>query len=194
MWPSRDLILASFVITFTSQIIEYTVIIFCIIFYYKLFISKNYWHKLKCYPFTPFSKNLWHTEKKDIEHVHSPSISLTAMTRSFLSANWKARLWPSVKAMLLNCIRNSAAILSVSCGSKLALYKRENVINEQEEVLYIVLQINKKMNFIKKFTYIHVSIFADKLCMPIICKHHNMSEFDETYVTESPIIDIYNIS
>lgn len=49
------------------------------------------------------------------------------------------------------------------------------------------------MNFIKKFTYIHVSIFADKLCMPIICKHHNMSEFDETYVTESPIIDIYNI-
>lgn len=126
------------------------VIIFCIIFYYKLFISKNYWHKLKCYPFTPFSKNLWHTEKKDIEHVHSPSISLTAMTRSFLSANWKARLWPSVKAMLLNCIRNSAAILSVSCGSKLALYKRENV-NVQEEVL---LQINKKMNFIKKFTYI----------------------------------------
>lgn len=94
--------------------------------------------------------------------------------------------------MLLNCIRNSAAILSVSCGSKLALYKRENV-NVQEEVLYIVLQINKKMNFIKEFTYIHVSIFADKLCMPIICKHHNMSEFDETYVTESPIIDIYNI-
>lgn len=49
------------------------------------------------------------------------------------------------------------------------------------------------MNFIKKFIYIHVSIFADKLCMPIISKHHNMSEFDETYVTESPIIDIYNI-
>lgn len=35
--------------------------------------------------------------------------------------------------------------------------------------------------------------FADELCMPIICKHYNMSAFYEIYVTESPIIDIYNI-
>lgn len=81
--------------------------------------------------------------------------------------------------MLLNCIRNLVVILFVLCGFKLVLYKRENVINEQEEVLYIVLQINKKMNFIKKFIYIYVFIFVDKLCMLIICKYYSMSEFDE---------------
>lgn len=95
--------------------------------------------------------------------------------------------------MLLNCIRNLVVILFVLCGFKLVLYKRENVINEQEEVLYIVLQINKKMNFIKKFIYIYVFIFLDKLCMLIICKYYNMSEFDEIYVIELFIIDIYNI-
>lgn len=95
--------------------------------------------------------------------------------------------------MLLNCIRNLVVILFVLCGFKLVLYKRENVINEQEEVLYIVLQINKKMNFIKKFIYIYVFIFVDKLCMLIICKYYNMSEFDEIYVIELFIIDIYNI-
>lgn len=95
--------------------------------------------------------------------------------------------------MLLNCIRNLVVILFVLCGFKLVFYKRENVINEQEEVLYIVLQINKKMNFIKKFIYIYVFIFVDKLCMLIICKYYNMSEFDEIYVIELFIIDIYNI-
>lgn len=94
--------------------------------------------------------------------------------------------------MLLNCIRNLVVILFVLCGFKLVLYKRENV-NVQEEVLYIVLQINKKMNFIKEFIYIYVFIFVDKLCMLIICKYYNMSEFDEIYVIELFIIDIYYI-
>lgn len=49
------------------------------------------------------------------------------------------------------------------------------------------------MNFIKKFIYIYVFIFLDKLCMLIICKYYNMSEFDEIYVIELFIIDIYNI-
>lgn len=63
-----DLILAFFVISIESQIIEDAEIIFCIIFLKKLFKSQNDWRKLEMLHISQFLQILWHAKNLDIRY------------------------------------------------------------------------------------------------------------------------------